>query len=300
MSRSFRPQLTLLIGLIALAVVAALAYALGGSTAPAGRVVWIAGAGVTVAAMLTAWFAAGRVGRTLRAMNDHLSRREQDLLRANEQLQARVAEDTAKLTRVSGELDEADRRMHELAREDALTGLANRHSAEQLLDYQLAWHRRHQRPFGVLLCEVDDLAPINDQHDQAENELVLQAVALVLRNTVRDSDTPARFGDAIFFVLLPETDAEGAAIVAEKIRSAIAGLELEGVGRRTVSVGGAVTLVGRNRAAQMLRDAEEALHAARVGGRNRVVMAASLDAGPTLSPGYLSSTVPHALDEGPP
>ena len=295
MSRSFRPQLTLLIGLIALAVVAALAYLLGGSTAPAWRVVWIVGAVVTAAAMLTSWFAAGRVGRTLRALNDHLARREQELLRTNEQLEARVAERTIELTHAGEELAHARQQVQDSDGRDRLTGLPDRRRADELLEDQLVQHRRHQRPFGVLLCRIDTFHPLGDESEEGLGDLRLQAVALAIRNTLRDSDTAARFAAEELLVLLPETDSDGLALAAEKVRAAVATLDVEGLARCTVSIGGAVTLVGSNLAAALLQRAEEALQAARAAGGDRVMVAGGAGAAP--QPGWLRSTLPAAPGE---
>lgn len=297
MHRSFRLQLTLLIGLTVLAVAAVLGYAIDGRAGLGPTAFWLVGAAVAVAAMLTAWLAAGRFGRTLRAMNDHLARREQDLQRVNEQLETRVHEGQAELARVHGELAQAGERLQQLAHRDELTGLANRHGAEELLAAQLALHRRHQRPFGVLLCDIDHLQRVNDEHGRTAGDLVLQAVALAIRDTLRDSDTAARFGGEEFLVLLPETDSEGLGVAAGKLRAAVAALALDDVGRCTVSVGAAVTLVGRNRAADLLRRADEALHVAKTGGRNRVVIASGMEADPARRPGWLQSTDPSVFDE---
>jgi diguanylate cyclase (GGDEF)-like protein len=276
----------LLIGLIALVAAAAAAFALG-RAASAQPGVWIVGAVVSLAAMLAAWFAAGRVGRTLRAVNDHLARRERDLQLANEQLQARLAEDAAELNRVGSELEDANRQVKEQAHVDELTGLASRHWAEQWIEVQLAQHRRHQRPFGVLLCRID--------RGEAMADLMLQAVALAIRNTLRDSDSAARFGAEDFLLILPETDSDGLAMAAEKVRVAVAGLELEATQPCTLSLGGAVTLVGRNRAEDLLRRAEAALEGAQAAGGNRVMIAGA--AGVVAQPGWLQPTLPAGSNE---
>jgi diguanylate cyclase (GGDEF)-like protein len=294
-TRSSRLQFALLIGLIALVASATLAYALGSSTAPARNIVWTVGAVVSLAATLAAWFAAGRVGRTLRAMNDHLARRERDLQQANEQLEVRVAEGTVELSRVGSELVDANRQVQDLAQRDALTGLASRRWAEQLLDEQLAQHRRHQRPFGALLCRIDHFDGIADQQDQAMGNLVLQTVALAILDTLRESDTAARFDGDRFLLLLPETDSDGLAMAAEKVRAAVAGLELEAAQPCTLSIGGAVTLVGRNRAEDLLRRAGAALDGAQAAGGNRVMIAGAV--GVVAQPGWLQPTLPAGLNE---
>lgn len=295
------------------------------------RQVWLYGGGVSVLAMVLAWVAAGLVSRPLRAisraaqrieagehdtripqlrhsseieqlsralagMTEHLVAREHALEQANEHLEARVAERTAELERVNRELARANEHLDSLAHIDSLTGLNNRRWADELLASLLAHARRHRRPLGVLLCDVDHFKRVNDRFGHAAGDEVLQAVARAIRQTLRESDSAARFGGEEFVVLLPETDAAGVAVVGEKIRSAIEAMVLPGVGRCTISIGAAVTPGGRIKPAELLQRADEALYEAKAQGRNQVRLADPEVTPAPGTPGWVATTLPMPLD----
>jgi diguanylate cyclase len=273
------------------------ALALAG-VAEAQNAVWITGLLAAAGAMGLAWLLAGRVSAPLAAisraaerigagepgvpipqarygselvglsaalsrMTHQLVARERALAEVNGQLEARVTERTAQLAQANAHLDR-------LAHQDALTGLLNRRAADQLLTRELAHHRRHRRPLALLMVDIDHFKRINDSHGHAVGDRVLAAVAHAFGPVLRSSDAAARFGGEEFVVLLPETDAAGAVAVGEKLRAAIAALELAPVARVTVSVGAAVAAEGNPQ--DLLRRADAALYEAKSGGRNRVVL----------------------------
>ncbi|MDR5665096.1 GGDEF domain-containing protein, partial [Burkholderia cenocepacia] len=132
----------------------------------------------------------------------------------------------------------------------------------------------------VLFVDVDHFKAFNDYYGHPAGDDVLRQVAQSLSRCLRrDSDHVARYGGEEFVVTLPDTDAPGAATVAEGIRRAIAGLGIEHVkspyGRVTASIGTATAADGRMNAATLLRRADEALYRAKSGGRNRVLDALS-------------------------
>jgi diguanylate cyclase (GGDEF)-like protein len=106
-----------------------------------------------------------------------------------------------------------------LADEDPLTGLPNRRAFMRDLESELERTRRHVRPLGLLLCDVDHLKHVNDTRGHPGGDRALCAVARVLRECLRAGDTAFRIGGDEFAVLLPETTAEQAAIVAARIAS---------------------------------------------------------------------------------
>lgn len=163
---------------------------------------------------------------------------------------------------------------------DTLTGLSNRRGLEAQMEAILRLARRRRQPTSLLMLDVDHFKDYNDTFGHPAGDMALREVARVLQETARRSDIVGRFGGEEFVVLLPETGWEGAQDVAERIREAVAGLDdLER--RVTVSVGiatrggleGGDAVVGGNRALgdQLIREADEALYAAKQAGRNRVV-----------------------------
>jgi diguanylate cyclase (GGDEF)-like protein len=156
---------------------------------------------------------------------------------------------------------------------DALTGLANRRQAEEALASELARSERLGGSVSLILADLDDFKSINDRYGHPTGDLVLREFAEVLRETVREVDLAARWGGEEFAVILPGTDLEGAAQLAERLRLAIAG-------RRLVSLDGASVVVsasfgaGSSRGGVGLRElvevADGALYRAKRAGKNQV------------------------------
>lgn len=179
-----------------------------------------------------------------------------------------------------------------LASQDALTGLANRRTLDATLAREWLRAARAQLPLSVLLLDIDHFKSFNDTYGHPEGDACLRRVAgAVARTTRRASDLAARYGGEEFFVLLAETDAAGAAAVAERLREEVVALRIEhgasGAGAVvTVSIGLATVVpspqdVGGRAAgavAALVQQADAALYAAKRGGRNRVVAAASVAA----------------------
>ncbi|MBL0927118.1 MAG: diguanylate cyclase [Phycisphaerales bacterium] len=166
---------------------------------------------------------------------------------------------------------------------DALTGLGSRRSLERSLERELALAARTGAPVGVLAIDPDGLSRLNDAEGHAFGDAVLRELARVIRSSLRISDVPCRNGSG-FAVVLPNTDAAGAAVVGERIR---AGLEAarwprKPAARVTASFGAVSGVVGADDvrgpggvaalARGWLDSAERAMAAARAGGGNRVVV----------------------------
>jgi diguanylate cyclase (GGDEF)-like protein len=162
------------------------------------------------------------------------------------------------------------------ARSDGLTGLANRRHCEERLRAEVARSERYEYPLAVVLCDLDEFKAANDSHGHAFGDLVLQQFADVLRETLRDVDVSSRWGGEEFLIVLPGTTLEGAVEAAERIRTALAALELSAgdtTARMTASFGVAGFVAGSN-APDLVRAADEALYEAKQRGKNRVRAAA--------------------------
>lgn len=163
----------------------------------------------------------------------------------------------------------------ELANCDGLTALLNRRAFLRLLREELERSRRYRHPCALLLLDVDRFKAVNDAWGHPAGDAVLRAIAERLRNEVRPTDRVARYGGEEFAVLLPETDAAGAAAAAERVRAAIAATPITLSADRAVSVtasaGVAAYPVHGSDEEALVAAADGALYAAKDGGRSRVV-----------------------------
>lgn len=110
-----------------------------------------------------------------------------------------------------------------LAVSDPLTGLANYNQLARALEAEIQRSRRTERPFSVLLFDLDGLKKINDNYGHLVGSRAICRVADVLRVNSRTIDTPARFGGDEFALVLPETDMNAAQVVARRICDQVAG-----------------------------------------------------------------------------
>ncbi|KAA0573841.1 diguanylate cyclase [Azospirillum sp. Sh1] len=186
---------------------------------------------------------------------------------------AGLAELERRLAERSRALEEATVRLNRMATLDPLTGVWNRRRFLELAAAELARARRYGRHLGVFLLDLDGFKAVNDAHGDATGDAVLRAVVKRVRAALRISDHIARSGGAEFVVLLPETDGAGTAVVAERVRAALADSPILVEERAipvTASIGVASWLPGEPGVEQTLHRAEHALHAAKQAGRNRV------------------------------
>lgn len=172
----------------------------------------------------------------------------------------------------------AEQVLSELAATDALTGLANRRTLDQRL--HLEWDRaqRSAEPLTLLMIDVDHFKAFNDRHGHHGGDAALRTVAQVIEDNIRrPADLAARYGGEEFAVVLPHTDAKGAWVIAEHIRSSVEQLPRVAGAERSITVSiGMSTWDKRSRASleALLLSADQALYEAKHTGRNRIVEAA--------------------------
>ena len=157
---------------------------------------------------------------------------------------------------------------------DALTGLPNKRACGDTLKRMVAHAGRSVSPLSALLLDLDHFKQINDTFGHGIGDDALAAVGEVISANLRTSDFAGRYGGEEFLVLLPDTDREGAAQAAEKLRATIARMEVAGLERQiTASLGLACYPMDAGDADTLVRMADRALYAAKNGGRNRVEVA---------------------------
>jgi diguanylate cyclase (GGDEF)-like protein len=183
-------------------------------------------------------------------------------VRHNEILSREVALRTA-------ELQEAHRAIAKLATTDRLTGTVNRLGLEEAFARELARAQRYQAPMAVILADVDKFKSVNDSFGHQVGDVVLKEFAEILQSEARHTDVVGRWGGEEFLILCPETDAEAAAVLAERMRSSIAAHDFPQVGTRTGSFGIAAFRADDTEAT-LVKRADDALYRAKNGGRDRV------------------------------
>src|SRR5262245_36012734 len=164
------------------------------------------------------------------------------------------------------------------ARIDPKTGLFNaRHFAAALAD-ELSRAERFDRPLSLMMCDLDLLRDINNDHGHLAGDTVLRGVADVFREELRHYDIPARFGGEEFSILLPETSSAQAVEIADRIRRALAARRFEVETSNepilaTISIGVAEYPTDATGSDELVHEADLAVYRAKLQGRNRVVAA---------------------------
>jgi diguanylate cyclase (GGDEF)-like protein len=157
---------------------------------------------------------------------------------------------------------------------DPLTGIANRQAVLGRLDEELARATRYRRPLAIVMVDLDHFKRLNDTHGHAAGDAVLRQVARRLADSIRAVDVIGRFGGEEFLAVLPETDADSAASLAEKLRRVVAGTPVRLPDGHEVTVTLSAGVAGGPgdvlRPEILVRDADAALYSAKALGRNTV------------------------------
>jgi diguanylate cyclase (GGDEF)-like protein len=172
---------------------------------------------------------------------------------------------------------------------DPLTGLANLRAFTSILDREIERGRRFEHPLGLVMIDLDDFKQVNDTYGHQQGDEVLAHVAWVLRDVSRDLDTVARYGGEELAAVLPQTDAAGAALLAERMREAIGNLHIPRVGggppvQVTASFGVASVPENAQDRNELIAAADAALYVAKGAGKNRVERAGMSLAEPSSRP----------------
>lgn len=171
--------------------------------------------------------------------------------------------------RLISEKEREARKFENISVTDFLTGLYNRHKLDEVLEAECQRSRRFGHPFSVILMDVDYFKKVNDTYGHQAGDRVLEELAGIIKENIRETDVAGRWGGEEFMIICPETGIEGAADLAEFLRRKVEKHPFPKVGSKTASFGVGECRNG-DEAAQTVARADEALYAAKGAGRNRV------------------------------
>lgn len=169
-------------------------------------------------------------------------------------------------------------RLYRLATIDGLTELYVHRHFQIRLEEELRRAHRYSKDLALMITDIDHFKLFNDTYGHQTGDVVLRAVSKIVKDTVRDIDLPARYGGEEFGVILPETDEEGAMILAERLRKNVEELEVETEVHGTLSVNISIGVACFPRIKSedrkvLIEAADCALYHSKEDGRNRVTMA---------------------------
>ncbi len=180
------------------------------------------------------------------------------------------------LTEANGKLEAANLILNRLAQQDGLTGLANRRHFDEALEEEFRRAARQELPLGLVLLDADNFKSYNDCYGHTAGDDCLRGISRAVESVLRrPGELAARYGGEEFAVLLPATDADGAMLMAERMRAAVvaAGIEHQGnsFGVVTVSAGATSTIpVSGGDPGSLVSAADLGLYRAKADGRNAV------------------------------
>lgn len=180
------------------------------------------------------------------------------------------------LLSISSILFMSERNRGELERlldEDPLTGAKSRRSILQMLEYEVERARRTPVTISIMMIDLDHFKEINDRHGHVVGDEVLRQFVQAVTATIRRPSEIGRYGGEEFLVVLPDTDAQQALQIAERIRIAVSTTASEGVPSHTISIGiEELSKSGAQTVDQFIAKADAALYEAKRMGRDRVVL----------------------------
>ncbi|MFT6984671.1 MAG: diguanylate cyclase (GGDEF)-like protein [Psychromonas sp.] len=203
-------------------------------------------------------------------LSNHLGRQ---LKRRNLALEKMILYFEKRVIERTNALAQANTHLQQLAHTDSLTQTANRHGIYPVIEQEEARFKRNGIPYSLATLDLDHFKDVNDQHGHEAGDIMLKECVLTIQKHIRDQDKLARWGGEEFIVLLPETKLHGAAILAEKIRKAIAQLEIKVNGTQmaiTATIGVVEVEPGESFDATLKRS-DIALFKGKAQGRNKVV-----------------------------
>lgn len=196
----------------------------------------------------------------------------------NVQLERSVKEKEREIDRLRHQLANCEARLQEMMGTDVLTGLPNRHVFKEHLTHSLKRALRLGYSLSLMIVDIDHLRDINLKHGHEIGDQVLVEVGKILMKSVREIDMPARWGGEELVAVLHETDAEGAKVVAERVRRKVSMLDIKDPKTgKPIQVTATLAVsnypLHGNEPQDLLESASDALLVAKEDGCNKVLIA---------------------------
>jgi diguanylate cyclase (GGDEF)-like protein len=163
--------------------------------------------------------------------------------------------------------------LERLANFDSLTGLYNRQAILSKLRELINRAKRYKEDFSVSMLDIDHFKKVNDRYGHLTGDDVLEKIAALIRQNIRDTDIAGRYGGEEFIIILPQANLSSALVVAERIRNIIENAEMKDSAGNVFAITVSQGLSGWERgedAYSLISRADEALYKAKANGRNRV------------------------------
>jgi diguanylate cyclase (GGDEF)-like protein len=182
-----------------------------------------------------------------------------------------VERDREDIRRFAAELAVTNRKLHQVALTDFLTGFPNRRYAMARLQQDWASSIRSNRPLSCMVIDVDQFKQVNDNYGHDVGDTMLKQSAHTIKSALRTEDVICRMGGDEFLVICPDTDLDSALVCAERVRQAMSKLAIQ-VG--SISLGSSVSIGVAQRVSSMadvsalIKRADEGVYLAKAGGRN--------------------------------
>jgi diguanylate cyclase (GGDEF)-like protein len=154
---------------------------------------------------------------------------------------------------------------------DSLTGMFNRRYFFEVLGKEDSRFRRTKTPYSLVIFDIDHFKQVNDRYGHSCGDEVIKTVAKVATDITRDADTVARYGGEEFIILLPGTECDGAAVLAEKLRKSLEEYAFPCVKGHITASFGVACVEGGESFERVVNTADERLYLAKNRGRNMVV-----------------------------
>ncbi len=197
--------------------------------------------------------------------------------RSDDELQEQLANQNFELEVALRELQERNQELEKLNTLDALSGIHNRRHFDKRILAELRRSRRELTPLALVMFDIDHFKRVNDNYGHLTGDEVIRSVAHIAQEQLnRSADEIFRYGGEEYALILPNTEVDGAAMIAEKVRAAVESLVIQGSSEKvrcTISLGVAVSDARQAMSPeQLIEQSDSALYKAKQSGRNQVVI----------------------------